>query len=253
MADTGRPMVGNPNAPAVLYNGMISPLAPYSLTGVIWYQGEANAQRAHQYRKLLPALIDDWRKRFQRNDLAFHIVSLANYQDAHDQPRDHPWAELREAQAMTAKNVPHCGLAVAIDIGDSADIHPKNKREVGNRLAASALANTYGKPVAGSGPWLRSITIEDGRIRIGFDHANGGLQMKGETARSFAVAGNDRQFVWAHALIDGDSIVVSSPSVPQPVAVRYAWDANPKACLYNGAGLPAVPFRSDDWPGAASR
>ena len=120
---------------------------------------------------------------------------------------------------------------------------------MGNRLALSALANTYGKPVAGSGPWFRSITVEDGSIRIHFDHTDGGLQMKGTTARSFAIAGKDRKFVWAQAVIDGDSIVVSSPAVPQPVAVRYAWDANPEACLYNGAGLPAVPFRSDDWPG----
>ena len=120
-------MVGNPNVPGVLYNGMIAPLVPCALTGVIWYQGEANASRAHQYRKLLPALIHDWRDRFQRDDLAFHIVSLANYQEAHDQPRDDAWAELREAQAMTAKNVPHCGLAVAIDIGDRRR-HPSEEQ-----------------------------------------------------------------------------------------------------------------------------
>ena len=252
MAETGRPMVGNPNVPGVLYKGMIAPLIPCALTGVIWYQGEANTERAHQYRKLLPTLIQDWRNRFQRDDLAFHIVSLANYQKSHDQPRDHPWAELREAQAMTAKNVPHCGLAVAIDIGDAADIHPKNKRDVGERLALSALASTYGKPVAGSGPWFRSITVENGSIRIRFDHTDGGLQIKGKSARSFAIAGADRKFVWAQAAIDGDSIVVSSPSIPKPVAVRYAWDANPEACLFNGAGLPAVPFRSDDWPGRSS-
>jgi sialate O-acetylesterase len=252
MADTGRPMVGNPNVPSVLYNGMIAPLAPCALTGVIWYQGEANAARAHQYRKLLPTLIEDWRKHFQRDDLAFHIVSLANYEMAHDQPRDHPWAELREAQAMIAKNVPHCGLAVAIDIGDPTDIHPKNKRDVGNRLALSALAETYGKSVVGSGPWFRSITVEDGRIRIRFDHTDGGLQMKGPATRSFAVAGNDRKFTWGQAVIDGDSIVVSSSAIQQPVAIRYAWDANPEACLYNGAGLPAAPFRSDDWPGVTN-
>jgi sialate O-acetylesterase len=241
-------MVGSPNVPSVLYNGMIAPLEPCALTGVIWYQGEANASRAAQYRKLLPTLIGDWCDRFQRDDLAFHIVSLAAYEKAHDQPREHPWAELREAQAMTAKNVPGCGLAVAIDIGDAADIHPKNKREVGRRLALSALSNTYGKPVCGSGPWFRSITVEDGRIRIRFDHADGGLRMRGETDRSFAVAGENRQFAWARAEIDGDCIIVSSPEVTQPVAVRYAWDTNPQACLYNGSGLPAVPFRSDDWP-----
>jgi sialate O-acetylesterase len=247
MADTGRPLVGNPNVPSVLYNGMIAPLAPCSLTGVIWYQGEGNASRAYQYRKLLPALIHDWRDLFQRDDLAFHIVSLANYQKAHDQPRDNAWAELREAQAMTAKTVPHCALAVAIDIGDAADIHPKNKRDVGNRLALSALAKTYQKELPGSGPWFRNIEVEGGKLRIRFDHSDGGLRIKGSSARSFAVAGEDRKFVWAKPVIDGDSIVVSSPAVPQPVAVRYAWDSNPEACLYNGAGLPAVPFRSDDW------
>jgi sialate O-acetylesterase len=248
MAGTGRPLVGNPNVPGVLYNGMIAPLVPCSLTGVIWYQGEANASRARQYRKLLPALIHDWRDRFQRDDLAFHIVSLANYQKSHGQPRDDPWAELREAQALTAKNVPHCGLAVAIDIGDAGDIHPKNKRDVGRRLALSALANTYRKEVVGSGPWFRSFDVEGGNLRIRFDHSDGGLRIQGSSGRSFAIAGEDRKFVWAKPMIDGDTVVVSSPSVPQPVAVRYAWDSNPEACLYNGAGLPAVPFRSDDWP-----
>jgi sialate O-acetylesterase len=150
---------------------------------------------------------------------------------------------------MTAKNVPHCGLAVAIDIGDAGDIHPKNKRDVGKRLALSALANTYKKEVIGSGPWFRAIEVEGGNLRLRFDHTDGGLQIKGSSARSFAIAGEDRKFVWAEAVIDGDSIVVSSPAVPQPVAVRYAWDTNPEACLYNGAGLPAVPFRNDDWPG----
>ena len=253
MADTGRPLVGNPNAASVLFNGMIAPLAPASLTGVIWYQGEANASRAWQYRELLPALVHDWRKHFQRNDLAFHIVSLANYEKAHDQPRDDAWAELREAQAMTAKYVPHCGLAVAIDIGDANDIHPKNKRDVGHRLALSALARTYQKEVSGSGPWIRTVEVDGANLRIQFDHTDGGLHFKGSSARSFALAGEDRKFVWAEAVIDGDSIVVSSPSVLRPVAVRYAWDSNPEACLYNGAGLPAVPFRSDDWPGVTQR
>lgn len=253
MADTGRPMVGNPNVPSVLYNGMIAPLAPCALTGVIWYQGEGNASRAHQYRRLLPALIRDWRDRFQREDLAFHIVSLANFQQPHDQPRDDPWAELREAQAMTVKNTPHCALAVAVDIGDAADIHPKNKRDVGKRLALGALAKTYGMNVAGSGPWFRAIEADGGKLRVRFDHTDGGLQLKGGSARGFAVAGDDRKFVWADAEIDGDTILVSAPGVAKPVAVRYAWDANPEAPLYNGAGLPAVPFRSDDWPGVTDR
>ncbi len=247
-ADTGQPLVGNPNVPSVLYNGMIAPLRPAALTGAIWYQGEANADRALQYRRLLPALIRDWRHQFAHDGLAFHIVSLANYQPAHELPRDHAWAELREAQALTAASVPHCGLAVAIDIGEAGDIHPRNKRDVGRRLALSALASTYGRPVVGSGPRFRAILPGDGRLRIQFDHADG-LAFKGNPSRSFAIAGADRRFVWAEAVIDGDAVVVSSPAVPKPVAVRYAWDANPVACLYNGAGLPAVPFRSDDWPG----
>lgn len=247
--DTGQPLVGNPNVSSVLYNGMIAPLEPAALAGAIWYQGEANASRAHQYQSLLPTLIRDWRRAFHRADLPFHIVSLANYKQAHDQPRDHPWAELREAQAMTAKSVPNCGLAITIDIGEANDIHPKNKREVGRRLALSALATTYGKSVVGSGPWFRAIDIENDRIRIHFDHSDGGLVLKGASNRSFAVAGSDRKFVWATPVIDGDSVIVSSPEVKHPVAVRYAWDTNPQACLYNGVGLPAVPFRSDSWPG----
>lgn len=249
--ETGRPLIGNPRVPAVLYNGMISPLEPSALAGVIWYQGEANASRAYQYRSLLPAMIQDWREKFNQEDLPFHIVSLAAYQQRVDQPRDSAWAELREAQAMTAQNVPHCGLAVAIDIGDADDIHPKNKREVGRRLALSALAGTYGRPVAGSGPWFKTIQVEGDAIRIRFDHTGGGggLVFKGDTDRSFAVAGKDRKFVWAIARIDGEDVIVSAPEVPEPVAVRYAWDTNPQACLVNDAGLPAVPFRSDDWPG----
>jgi sialate O-acetylesterase len=187
--------------------------------------------------------------RFKRDDLPFHIVSLANYQQRVEEPRDNPWswAELREAQAMTARSLENCALAITIDIGDADDIHPKNKRDVGKRLALAALADTYGKDVVGSGPWFRTMEIESGRIRLHFDHTDGGLKFKGSTGQSFAVAGADQKFFWAKAEIDGDTIVVSSSEVPHPLAVRYAWDNNPEACLYNGAGLPAVPFRSDDW------
>ncbi len=249
MGDTGRPMVGNPNVPGVLYNGMIAPLVPCALTGVIWYQGEANTPRARQYRKLLPALIHDWRGRFQRHDLAFHIVSLANY----EKPRDHSWPELREAQAMTARNVPHCGLAVAIDIGDPLDIHPKNKRDVGNRLALGALADTYGKSVVGSGPWFRSMEVTAAGVRLSFDHGAGGLVAKGDKLAGFSIAGEDRNFVAAGAVIEGETVLVSSTSVAKPVAVRYGWAANPTCNLYNNASLPAVPFRTDDWPSLPSQ
>lgn len=243
---TGRPLVGNPRVPSVLYNGMIAPLEPCALTGVIWYQGEANAGAAKLYRQLLPTMIDDWRKQFQRKDLAFHIVSLANYLDAGEQPRNNAWAELREAQADTAKSHPHCGLAITIDIGDAKDIHPKNKRDVGHRLALSALAKTHGKSVSYSGPWYREMKVEEDRIRIRFDHTEQGLHFKGPHDKSFAIAGEDGKFVWAKAEIDGEEIIVSSPNITKPVAVRYAWDSNPQAPLYNGAGLPAVPFRTDE-------
>ncbi len=242
---TGRPLIGNPRVPSVLYNAMIAPLEPCALTGVIWYQGEANAGAAKTYGKLLPAMIADWRKQFKRDDLAFHIVSLANYQDAGDQPRDHGWAELREVQALTAKNDKHAGLAIAIDIGDAKDIHPKNKRDVGLRLALSALGKTYGNSIPYSGPWFREMKAEGDKIRLHFDHTEQGLQFKGTTEKSFAIAGEDGKFVWAKAEIDGETVIVSSPTVTKPVAVRYAWDANPEACLYNGAGLPAVPFRTE--------
>jgi|694.fasta_scaffold21335_3 sialate O-acetylesterase len=242
---TGRPLVGNPRVSTVLYNGMIAPLEPCALTGAIWYQGEANAGDAKSYSKLLPAMIADWRKRFQRDDMAFHIVSLANYQDAGEQPRENAWAELREAQAITAKTVPHCGLAIAIDIGDAKDIHPKNKRDVGHRIALSALAKTYGKSNSYSGPSYREMKVEGDRIRLSFDHADDGLKFKGATDKSFAIAAADGKFAWAKAEINGAEVIVSSPEVAKPVAVRYAWDSNPQAPLYNGAGLPAVPFRTD--------
>lgn len=245
-AQTGAALAGHPGTPSVLYNGMIAPLLPYALRGAIWYQGEANTADAGRYRSLLPAMIREWRTRFACGDFPFHIVSLANYQ-----PPDggiHDWPGLREAQAFTAQQVPQCGLAVTIDIGDAKDIHPKNKREVGRRLALSALARTYGRDIAGSGPWYQSMENAAAGIRLEFKHAEGGLLAKGGTPTGFTIAGEDRKFVEATAAIDGASVVVSSPSVKHPVAVRYAWAANPICNLYNKSMLPAVPFRTDDWP-----
>ena len=237
--------LNKPNVPTVLFNGMISPLLPYAIKGAIWYQGESNAGRGLQYRSLLPAMITDWRARFGVGDFPFYIVSLANFQQSSPQPPENDaWAELREAQAMTAKNLKNCGLAVAIDIGDAADIHPKNKLEVGRRLALAALAQAHGRDVAYSGPWYKSMTVEDGKIRLTFDHAKG-LAAKDGQLTGFAIAGEDRKFVWADAVIDGETVVVSSPAVPQPAAVRYAWHINPVCNLINAAGLPAVPFRTD--------
>jgi sialate O-acetylesterase len=238
-----------PTMPAVLYNGMIAPVAPLALAGALWYQGEANASRAHQYRTLMPALIADWRRVFGQGDFPFYLVSLPAFQQRKTSPGSDDWAELREAQALTAKTVPNTGLAITIDTGDANDIHPRDKRPVGERLALLALAGHYGKEVVAQGPSYRSMRREGGAIRIRFDRTHGGLVAHGDGPAEFAVAGADRRWVWARARIEGDTVVVSSPEVPEPMAVRYAWQANPQATLFNGAGLPAAPFRTDDWPG----
>ena len=239
-----------PTMPVVLFEGMIQPLAPLSIRGAIWYQGEANAERAHQYRTLLPAMIGDWRKVFGQGDFPFYIVSLPAFMHHRDQPGDDSWAELREAQALTARTVKNAALAVTIDTGDADNIHPQDKQVVGERLALCALANEYGEKISWSGPVFASMTRQSGALKLRFNHAGGGLVVKGGKLGEFSVAGKDRQWHWAGARVEGDSVIVSSPAVPEPQAVRYAWQANPTATLFNGAGLPAVPFRTDDWPGA---
>jgi sialate O-acetylesterase len=239
----------NPNVPTVLYNAMVAPLVPYGIKGAIWYQGESNASRAMQYRQVLPTLIKDWRARFGQGDFPFYIVQLANFMPRAEQPGDSEWAELREAQALTAKNVPNSGLAVAIDIGEAGDIHPRNKQDVGKRLALEALAKTYKQPIVSSGPDFREAKVEGHAIRLSFDHVGGGLEAKDGVLKGFAIAGADKNFVWADAEIHGGSVVVSSPRVQDPVAVRYAWANNPEATLFNKEGLPAIPFRTDEWPG----
>jgi len=247
-ANTGAPLIGNPNICSVLYNGMIAPLIPFAIKGAIWYQGESNADRPYQYRALLQTMIRDWRSRFGVGDFGFHIVSLANYKQASDTPQGSDWAELREAQAMAPKALPNCGIAMAIDIGNPDNIHPLNKKEVGYRLALSALGITYGKKVEWSGPCYKSMEITGKGIRLTFDHANNGLLAKGDKLSGFAIAGKDRKFVLADAVINGTTILVSSPAVSDPVSVRYGWNANPVCNLYNKENLPAVPFRTDDWP-----
>ncbi len=247
-AETGAPLAGNPGTPSVLYNGMIAPLIPYAVQGAVWYQGEANTTDPTRYRLLLPALIRDWRGRFGSGDFSFHIVSLANYQPAPTDGDASDWPGLREAQAMTAKKVPHCGLVMAIDIGDAKDIHPKNKREVGRRLALSALANTHGRDIEWSGPWNKSMEHTNQGLRITFEHATGGLIAKGGQLTGFTIAAEDKKFVAATAIIEGETVLVSSPLVEKPIAVRYAWAANPEGNLFSQANLPAVPFRTDEWP-----
>jgi len=234
----------NPWRPAALFNAMVMPLAPYAVRGVIWYQGESNADRPAQYRKLFPAMIRDWRNAWGEGDFPFLFVQLANW-GAHLLQSN--WPELREAQLMTL-SLPKTGMAVAIDIGDGTDIHPRNKQDVGYRLALAAQAIAYGRDVIYSGPIYDSMAIEGQNIRLHFNYVYGGLVGKyGPVLAGFEIAAVDRKFVSAEASIDGNTVVVHSEEVAHPVAVRYAWAMNPQSDLYNRAGLPASPFRTDDW------
>jgi sialate O-acetylesterase len=228
---------------------MIEPLIPYAIRGVIWYQGESNAGRAYQYRELFPRLIRDWRKRWNQGDFPFLFVQLANFMSVKDQPAEDSWAELREAQLL-ALSEPNTGMVVAIDIGDADDIHPKNKQEVGRRLALNALKIAYKQDVVASGPIYASMQTEGDTMHLQFINIADGLFIKnGEDLKGFAIAGEDRVFRWAEATIDGDTVILWHPQIKNPVAARYAWASNPICNLYNSAGLPASPFRTDDWPG----
>jgi len=240
---------GHPDTPSGLYNGMIAPLVPYAIKGVIWYQGESNALRAHQYRKLFPAMIGGWRHAWGQGDFPFLFVQLANFVLVVPKPSDSTWAEMREAQLMTL-SLGNTGMAVAVDIGEQDEIHPKNKQEVGRRLALVAEGIVYRMKIEYYGPMFRSMSVREGKAVVRFDHAGSGIVAKGGgPLKGFAVAGADRKFFWADASIDGDTVVVTSDKVAEPVAVRYAWANNPVCNLYNAEGLPATPFRTDDWPG----
>jgi sialate O-acetylesterase len=242
----------NQNSPSVLYNAMIAPLRPYAIRGAIWYQGESNAGRANQYRSLFPTMIRDWRAAWGEGDFPFYFVQLANWHAARSEPGESEWAELREAQMMTL-GVPRTGMAVIIDIGDPNDIHPRNKLDVGKRLAAWALAETYHQKIEPSGPLYDFFSVEDDKIRIQFKHVDGGLKTSdGGPPKGFSIAGADHKFVSANASVKGNAVIVWSKDVARPVAVRYAWADNPACNLYNAAGLPASPFRTDDWPGVTS-
>ncbi len=251
--EPGAPVGPNhPYSPTGLYNGMILPIVPYSIRGAIWYQGESNAGRAYQYRTLFPAMIKNWRQVWGEGDFPFLYVQLANWRAGRPEPTESDWAELREAQLMTL-SAPNTGMAVTIDIGDANDIHPKNKQDVGRRLALWALAKTYGKDIEHSGPLYQLMAVESNKAILHFDHVGSGLVAGGGgPLKGFAIAGLDKKFVWADAKIKGDTVIVSSDKVTEPVAVRYGWADNPVCNLYNKEGLPASPFRTDDWPGVTA-
>lgn len=238
------------SSPGVLYNANIAPLTRLSVKGVIWYQGESNVNRAYEYRDLFPAMIQDWRRQWKRPDLPFLFVQLANYYPEQADPAPSTWAELREAQALTLK-LDHTGMACTIDIGEANDIHPQNKEDVGIRLGMAALKVAYGQEIVHSGPQFTAVRFEGKSALIRFSHIGEGLVShdKFGYVRGFQVAGVDRIFHWAKAEIQGNAVKVYAEAVARPVAVRYGWADNPGPLdLYNQAGLPAVPFRSDDWP-----
>ena len=269
-----RPMstAREPNLVTVLYNAMIKPLVPFAMKGAIWYQGESNAERAYRYRDLMPALIQDWRSAWGQ-DFPFYITQIANYHQVSPVPGEFTWAELREAQDLSAKVLDKVGVACTIDLGEADDVHPIRKKEVGDRLALLALDNDYGRDLVSAGPMYESYKISDGSIRIRFSSTGKGLvavpsgdfasARYGEVAMEFEqvklaengevvgfqIAGADKVWHWAKARIEGDEVVVWCSDVKRPVAVRYGWADNPVCNLFNSEGLPAYPFRTDDWPG----
>lgn len=234
--------------PTELYNGMIAPLIPYAIKGAIWYQGESNAGRAHQYRSLFPDMIRNWRRDWNRGDFTFLAVQLAPFYPVKDQPAESAWAELREAQLYTTTILPKTGMAVITDVGEEKDIHPKKKAPVGARLALAARGITYGDKIVYSGPIYKKMQVKGGKAILSFDHVGGGLEARGGTLKGFSICGPDKKFVWAVAEIEKDKIVVSSPNVPEPVAVRFGWADFPVVNLWNNDGLPASPFRTDNFP-----
>lgn len=235
--------------PTLLYNKMIHPLLRYPIKGALWYQGESNAgaDDAYVYRDLFAGMIEDWRRRWGVGDFPFLFVQLASFMAAADEPAESSWALLRESQCA-ALELAATAQAVTIDIGDADDVHPRNKQDVGLRLALAARKVAYGQDLVYSGPVYRSHEVRGGRVFLDFDHAGSGLTARGGELKGFAVAGADRRFVWAEAAIEGGRVAVRSDAVPEPVAVRYAWGDNPEdANLYNAEGLPASPFRTDRW------
>ncbi len=245
-----------PWRPSELYNGMIAPILPFAMEGAIWYQGESNAGRAWQYRRLFPDMVRDWRTAWGQSNFTFLAVQLAPWdknrkrtlEQITEKPVESDWAELREAQVMATRTLPKLGLVVITDVGDKDDIHPTKKIPVGERLAQAARVIAYGERIAGLSPIQKSLKIKDNEAVVGFEHLKTGLAAVGDKLTGFAIAGPDRKFVWADAKIRGDRVVVSSPAVPKPVAVRYGWDDFPVVNLWSKEGLPVSPFRTDDFP-----
>jgi sialate O-acetylesterase len=237
---------------ASIYDGMIAPLIPFYIRGAVWYQGESNEARAQQYEILLPTMIKAWREQWGEDDFPFGIVQLPNYRDPKPEPADEAWSHIREAQRRTAIATPNTGLIVTIDIGEAHDIHPKNKYDVGKRMARWALTDAYGEKIPRSGPTFREAAARHSKVILRFDEVGRGLRVRdGGELSEFAVAGEDRKWYWAQAKIVGrDTVEVWSESVKQPLAVRYAFNNNPRnPNLTNDTGLPASPFRTDKWPG----
>jgi sialate O-acetylesterase len=248
-------LMGGNSRPSNIYNGVLKSHLGYGIRGAIWYQGESNADRAYQYRDLFPLMIETWRKEWGQGDFPFYWVQLADFKPEQAQPVESDWAELREAQTMTMARLPNTGEAVIVDIGEGKDIHPKNKVDVGRRLARWALANEYKVKIPFHSPQFKSMEKVDGKIVLTFDHVGGGWRpFDVAEPRGFAIAGEDKKFVWAKAEIrkEDGKVVVSHPDVPNPVAVRYAWADNPVCNMFSSNGLPLTPFRTDDWPGVTA-
>ncbi len=234
------------NQPAALYNAMVAPVINYTIRGILWYQGESNAGRPQQYEALQKAQIADWRNQWGQGNIPFLYVQLPNFMEVNYLPEESNWALLREAQ-LQALSVPNTAMAVGIDLGEWNDIHPDNKKDVGERLALAALKLAYGEDIVASGPLYQSSTIKDNKVIITFNHVGSGLIANdGEPLDAFAIAGADKKFVWANAKIEGDKVMVWSDEISEPKYVRYAWADNPdNPNLYNKEGLPASPFRTD--------
>jgi sialate O-acetylesterase len=237
-----------PWKPSELYNAMIAPLIPYAIEGAIWYQGENNAPRAELYRSVFPDMIRNWRNDWDQGKFPFLLVQLAPFKPIQDQPSESDWAELRDAQLHATKVLPKVGMAVITDVGEEHNIHPTKKEPVGARLALAARKIAYGEDIVYSGPTFKKMKIKDGKAILSFDHVGSGLEARGGALKGFAICGPDKKFVWATAEIDGNKVIVSSPNVEKPVAVRYGWADYPVVNLWNKDGLPASPFRTDDFP-----